>query len=205
MHSLVGVGTVSASRFGSVLATKVVGGRTGKRTPGKRAPWRSGPAPGAARRFRTRRKQVLLERWLIGGRHERLACSRPWTVRWGPHPSRAALTIGAAPIRQISHKVFGRFATVRSEDFRGMQRIQRQVGDQLIAGIVVYAGQSPTADPAVQQSAEHIPVLGAVRLMLGQPAVGHSMPRCPSPGMTSPDHQPNRGERDSAWRSWAPE
>ena len=33
--------------------------------------------------------------------------------------------------------------TVRSEDFRGIQRIQRQVGDQLIAGIVLYAGQSP--------------------------------------------------------------
>jgi predicted AAA+ superfamily ATPase len=33
--------------------------------------------------------------------------------------------------------------TVRSEDFRGIQRIQRQIGDQLIAGIVLYAGQSP--------------------------------------------------------------
>jgi hypothetical protein len=33
--------------------------------------------------------------------------------------------------------------TVRSEDFRGIQRLRRQVGDQLIAGIVLYAGQSP--------------------------------------------------------------
>src|SRR5215469_7240401 len=33
--------------------------------------------------------------------------------------------------------------TVRSEDFRGIQRLARRVGDQLVAGIVLYAGGSP--------------------------------------------------------------
>jgi hypothetical protein len=33
--------------------------------------------------------------------------------------------------------------TVRSEDFRGIERLARQLGDQLIAGIVLYAGQTP--------------------------------------------------------------
>ncbi len=33
--------------------------------------------------------------------------------------------------------------TVRSEDFRGIARLARQLGDQLVAGIVLYAGQSP--------------------------------------------------------------
>ena len=31
--------------------------------------------------------------------------------------------------------------TVRSEDFRGIQRLARHLGDQLLAGIVVYAGR----------------------------------------------------------------
>ncbi len=30
--------------------------------------------------------------------------------------------------------------TVRSEDFRGIQRLARRLGDQLLAGIVLYAG-----------------------------------------------------------------
>lgn len=30
--------------------------------------------------------------------------------------------------------------TVRSEDFRGIRRIQRRVGDQMVAGVVLYAG-----------------------------------------------------------------
>jgi uncharacterized protein len=33
--------------------------------------------------------------------------------------------------------------TVRSEDFRGIQRLARRLGDQLIAGIVLYAGSQP--------------------------------------------------------------
>lgn len=33
--------------------------------------------------------------------------------------------------------------TVRSEDFRGIQRLSRRLGDQLIAGIVLYAGRQP--------------------------------------------------------------
>lgn len=33
--------------------------------------------------------------------------------------------------------------TVRSEDFRGIERLARQLGDQLVAGIVLYAGQTP--------------------------------------------------------------
>ena len=33
--------------------------------------------------------------------------------------------------------------TVRSEDFRGIERLARQLGDRLIAGIVLYAGQTP--------------------------------------------------------------
>ncbi|MDA8318603.1 MAG: ATP-binding protein [Actinomycetota bacterium] len=33
--------------------------------------------------------------------------------------------------------------TVRSEDFRGIERLARQLGDQLTAGIVLYAGQTP--------------------------------------------------------------
>ena len=33
--------------------------------------------------------------------------------------------------------------TVRSEDFRGIERLSRRIGDQLIAGIVLYAGHSP--------------------------------------------------------------
>lgn len=33
--------------------------------------------------------------------------------------------------------------TVRSEDFRGIQRLQRHLGSRLIAGIVFYAGQMP--------------------------------------------------------------
>lgn len=33
--------------------------------------------------------------------------------------------------------------TVRSEDFRGIERLGRQLGDQLVAGIVLYAGQTP--------------------------------------------------------------
>ena len=35
--------------------------------------------------------------------------------------------------------------TVRSEDFRGIQRLARRLGDQLIAGIVLYAGAQPLA------------------------------------------------------------
>ena len=35
--------------------------------------------------------------------------------------------------------------TVRSDDFRGIQRLARQLGDQLVAGIVLYAGQTPLA------------------------------------------------------------
>lgn len=33
--------------------------------------------------------------------------------------------------------------TVRSEDFRGIQRLARRLGDQLVAGIVLYAGGQP--------------------------------------------------------------
>jgi predicted AAA+ superfamily ATPase len=33
--------------------------------------------------------------------------------------------------------------TVRSEDFRGIQRLSRRLGDQLVAGIVLYAGGQP--------------------------------------------------------------
>ncbi|MHB1592909.1 MAG: ATP-binding protein [Streptosporangiaceae bacterium] len=33
--------------------------------------------------------------------------------------------------------------TVRSEDFRGIERLARRLGDQLIAGIVLYAGRTP--------------------------------------------------------------
>ena len=33
--------------------------------------------------------------------------------------------------------------TVRSEDFRGIQRLARRLGDQLTAGIVLYAGGQP--------------------------------------------------------------
>jgi uncharacterized protein len=33
--------------------------------------------------------------------------------------------------------------TVRSEDFRGIQRLTRRLGDQLVAGIVLYAGGQP--------------------------------------------------------------
>lgn len=33
--------------------------------------------------------------------------------------------------------------TVRSEDFRGIERLRRRLGDQLLAGIVLYAGQTP--------------------------------------------------------------
>ena len=33
--------------------------------------------------------------------------------------------------------------TVRSEDFRGIQRLARRVGDRLVAGIVLYAGGAP--------------------------------------------------------------
>jgi uncharacterized protein len=33
--------------------------------------------------------------------------------------------------------------TVGSEDFRGIERLGRQLGDQLLAGIVLYAGQTP--------------------------------------------------------------
>jgi len=33
--------------------------------------------------------------------------------------------------------------TVRSEDFRGIERLRRQLGDQFLAGIVFYAGQTP--------------------------------------------------------------
>jgi len=33
--------------------------------------------------------------------------------------------------------------TVRSEDFRGIQRLARRLGDQLLAGIVLYAGGQP--------------------------------------------------------------
>jgi uncharacterized protein len=35
--------------------------------------------------------------------------------------------------------------TVRSEDFRGIQRLARRLGGQLLAGIVLYAGGSPLA------------------------------------------------------------
>jgi predicted AAA+ superfamily ATPase len=35
--------------------------------------------------------------------------------------------------------------TVRSEDFRGIQRLARRLGDQLLAGIVLYAGGQPLA------------------------------------------------------------
>jgi predicted AAA+ superfamily ATPase len=35
--------------------------------------------------------------------------------------------------------------TVRSEDFRGIQRLARRLGDQLVAGIVLYAGGQPLA------------------------------------------------------------
>ncbi|MGH3722327.1 MAG: DUF4143 domain-containing protein [Pseudonocardiaceae bacterium] len=31
--------------------------------------------------------------------------------------------------------------TVRSEDFRGIQHVRRRLGDQLLAGFVLYAGQ----------------------------------------------------------------
>jgi hypothetical protein len=30
--------------------------------------------------------------------------------------------------------------TVRSEDFRGIQRLARRLGDRMIAGVVLYAG-----------------------------------------------------------------
>ena len=33
--------------------------------------------------------------------------------------------------------------TVRSEDFRGIQRLARRIGDQLVAGLVLYAGGQP--------------------------------------------------------------
>ncbi len=33
--------------------------------------------------------------------------------------------------------------TVRPEDFRGIERLARQLGNQLVAGILLYAGQSP--------------------------------------------------------------
>ena len=33
--------------------------------------------------------------------------------------------------------------TVRSEDFRGIQRLSRRLGDQLVAGVVLYAGGQP--------------------------------------------------------------
>ena len=33
--------------------------------------------------------------------------------------------------------------TVRSEDFRGIQRLARRIGDQLVAGVVLYAGGQP--------------------------------------------------------------
>jgi predicted AAA+ superfamily ATPase len=33
--------------------------------------------------------------------------------------------------------------TVRSEDFRGIQRLARRLGDQLVAGVVLYAGGQP--------------------------------------------------------------
>lgn len=33
--------------------------------------------------------------------------------------------------------------TVRSENFRGIQRLARRIGDQLVAGIVLYAGSQP--------------------------------------------------------------
>ena len=33
--------------------------------------------------------------------------------------------------------------TVRSEDFQGIQRLARRLGDQLVAGIVLYAGGQP--------------------------------------------------------------
>jgi uncharacterized protein len=33
--------------------------------------------------------------------------------------------------------------TVRSEDFRGIQRLTRRLGDQLVAGVVLYAGGQP--------------------------------------------------------------
>ena len=33
--------------------------------------------------------------------------------------------------------------TVRSQDFRGIERLRRQLGDQLVAGIVLYAGSAP--------------------------------------------------------------
>jgi predicted AAA+ superfamily ATPase len=33
--------------------------------------------------------------------------------------------------------------TVRSEDFRGIQRLARRLGDQFAAGIVLYAGGQP--------------------------------------------------------------
>jgi predicted AAA+ superfamily ATPase len=33
--------------------------------------------------------------------------------------------------------------TVRGDDFRGIQRLARRLGDQLIAGIVLYTGQNP--------------------------------------------------------------
>ncbi|HUJ05844.1 MAG TPA: ATP-binding protein [Streptosporangiaceae bacterium] len=35
--------------------------------------------------------------------------------------------------------------TVRSEDFRGIERLGRRLGDKLVAGIVLYAGHSPLA------------------------------------------------------------
>ncbi len=35
--------------------------------------------------------------------------------------------------------------TVRSEDFRGIQRLARRLGDQLVAGVVLYAGGQPLA------------------------------------------------------------
>jgi len=36
-------------------------------------------------------------------------------------------------------------ATVRATDFRGLRRLQRQVGERLVAGVVLYDGESPVA------------------------------------------------------------
>jgi hypothetical protein len=33
--------------------------------------------------------------------------------------------------------------TVRSEDFRGIRRLARRLGDQFVAGVVLYAGGQP--------------------------------------------------------------
>ena len=51
-----GCGLSRCRDLAQFLVTKQTASRTRACTPEKRAPWRSGPAPGAARRFRTRRQ-----------------------------------------------------------------------------------------------------------------------------------------------------